>query len=63
MTENGLMLSTLEFWHNVMAINLWGQIYSAREVTRFGVRVNCVCPGPTDTPLFHAATVQQQGIV
>lgn len=24
----------------------------AREVTRYSVRVNCVCPGPTDTPLF-----------
>lgn len=24
----------------------------AREVTRHNVRVNCVCPGPTDTPLF-----------
>lgn len=24
----------------------------AREVTRKNVRVNCVCPGPTDTPLF-----------
>ena len=24
----------------------------AREVTRNGIRVNCVCPGPTDTPLF-----------
>lgn len=24
----------------------------AREVVRKGVRVNCVCPGPTETPLF-----------
>ena len=24
----------------------------AREMTRKHVRVNCVCPGPTDTPLF-----------
>ena len=24
----------------------------AREVVRHNVRVNCVCPGPTDTPLF-----------
>jgi 2-hydroxycyclohexanecarboxyl-CoA dehydrogenase len=24
----------------------------AREVVRYKVRVNCVCPGPTDTPLF-----------
>jgi len=24
----------------------------AREVTRKNVRVNCVCPGQTDTPLF-----------
>jgi 2-hydroxycyclohexanecarboxyl-CoA dehydrogenase len=24
----------------------------AREVVRKGVAVNCVCPGPTDTPLF-----------
>lgn len=24
----------------------------AREMTRKGVRVNCICPGPTDTPLF-----------
>ncbi|MGH3261320.1 MAG: SDR family NAD(P)-dependent oxidoreductase [Trebonia sp.] len=24
----------------------------AREVARDGVNVNCVCPGPTDTPLF-----------
>jgi 2-hydroxycyclohexanecarboxyl-CoA dehydrogenase len=26
----------------------------AREMTRKLVRVNCVCPGPTDTPLFAA---------
>ncbi|MEQ1611707.1 MAG: SDR family NAD(P)-dependent oxidoreductase [Hyphomicrobiaceae bacterium] len=24
----------------------------AREVVRNNVRVNCICPGPTDTPLF-----------
>ncbi len=24
----------------------------AREVVRNSIRVNCVCPGPTDTPLF-----------
>jgi 2-hydroxycyclohexanecarboxyl-CoA dehydrogenase len=28
----------------------------AREVTRKNVRVNCVCPGPTDTPLFATHT-------
>ena len=26
----------------------------ARETARFRINVNCVCPGPTDTPLFHA---------
>jgi len=26
----------------------------AREVARYTINVNCVCPGPTDTPLFHA---------
>ena len=26
----------------------------AREMARYGITVNCVCPGPTDTPLFHA---------
>lgn len=26
----------------------------AREMARYKVRVNCVCPGPTDTPMFHA---------
>ncbi len=25
----------------------------AREVARFGITVNCVCPGPSDTPLFR----------
>ncbi len=26
----------------------------AREVSRFNITVNCVCPGPTDTPLMDA---------
>jgi 2-hydroxycyclohexanecarboxyl-CoA dehydrogenase len=26
----------------------------ARETARYSINVNCVCPGPTDTPLFHA---------
>ncbi len=26
----------------------------AREMARNRINVNCVCPGPTDTPLFHA---------
>ncbi len=25
----------------------------AREMARYGINVNCVCPGPADTPLFH----------
>ena len=25
----------------------------AREMARFHINVNCVCPGPTDTPLFQ----------
>lgn len=25
----------------------------AREVARYEITANCVCPGPTDTPLFH----------
>jgi 2-hydroxycyclohexanecarboxyl-CoA dehydrogenase len=26
----------------------------AREMARYAITVNCVCPGPTDTPLFAA---------
>ena len=26
----------------------------AREVARYGICVNCVCPGPTDTPLMES---------
>jgi 2-hydroxycyclohexanecarboxyl-CoA dehydrogenase len=26
----------------------------AREMARYRINVNCVCPGPTDTPLFAA---------
>ena len=26
----------------------------AREMARFNITVNCVCPGPTDTPLLAA---------
>jgi 2-hydroxycyclohexanecarboxyl-CoA dehydrogenase len=26
----------------------------AREMARYGINVNCVCPGPTDTPLLAA---------
>jgi 2-hydroxycyclohexanecarboxyl-CoA dehydrogenase len=26
----------------------------ARELARYRINVNCVCPGPTDTPLFSA---------
>ncbi len=26
----------------------------AREMARHGINVNCVCPGPTDTPMFQA---------
>jgi len=25
----------------------------AREVARFNINVNCICPGPTDTPLYQ----------
>ena len=33
----------------------------AREVARHGIRVNCVCPGPTDTPLLRRITEGDQG--
>jgi 2-hydroxycyclohexanecarboxyl-CoA dehydrogenase len=26
----------------------------AREMARYQININCVCPGPTDTPLFQA---------
>ncbi|MDP2935588.1 MAG: glucose 1-dehydrogenase [Dehalococcoidia bacterium] len=26
----------------------------AREMARYGINVNCVCPGPTDTPLLRS---------
>lgn len=26
----------------------------AREMARYNINVNCVCPGPTDTPLFRS---------
>jgi 2-hydroxycyclohexanecarboxyl-CoA dehydrogenase len=26
----------------------------ARELARYQITANCVCPGPTDTPLFHS---------
>ncbi len=32
----------------------------AREMTRNKVRVNCICPGPTDTPLFATQTEKMQ---
>jgi 2-hydroxycyclohexanecarboxyl-CoA dehydrogenase len=31
----------------------------AREMARYQVRVNCVCPGPTDTPMFHAQEIER----
>jgi 2-hydroxycyclohexanecarboxyl-CoA dehydrogenase len=32
----------------------------AREMARHAIRVNCVCPGPTDTPLFRSQPVKMQ---
>ena len=33
----------------------------AREMARYAINVNCVCPGPTETPLFatHSEKAQQ----
>lgn len=33
----------------------------ARETARHGIRVNCVCPGPTDTPLLKSITQGEKG--
>jgi 2-hydroxycyclohexanecarboxyl-CoA dehydrogenase len=33
----------------------------AREGARHKITVNCVCPGPTDTPLFHANPERMRG--
>jgi 2-hydroxycyclohexanecarboxyl-CoA dehydrogenase len=32
----------------------------ARELARHQIRVNCVCPGPTDTPLFRSQPQKMQ---
>lgn len=34
----------------------------AREVARHGITVNCVCPGPTDTPLLQQVADASQGL-
>lgn len=31
----------------------------ARETARYGIRCNCVAPGPTETPLFKGATPEK----
>jgi 2-hydroxycyclohexanecarboxyl-CoA dehydrogenase len=36
----------------------------AREMARYRIAVNCVCPGPTDTPLFRSLPERlQEGLV
>lgn len=36
----------------------------AREMARYGITVNCVCPGPTDTPLFRSHSEKaQEGLI
>jgi 2-hydroxycyclohexanecarboxyl-CoA dehydrogenase len=32
----------------------------AREMARYNINVNCVCPGPTDTPLLRAVPEKHQ---
>jgi len=32
----------------------------ARELAAYGINVNCVCPGPTDTPLFRSLPEKMQ---
>lgn len=32
----------------------------AREMARYKINVNCVCPGPTDTPMFRRASENLQ---
>jgi len=32
----------------------------ARELAGYGINVNCVCPGPTDTPLFRSLPEKMQ---
>src|SRR3989442_19235 len=33
----------------------------AREMARHGIRANCVCPGPTDTPLLEEIRSEETG--
>ena len=33
----------------------------ARELARYQINVNCVCPGPTDTPLFQRQPERMKG--
>lgn len=35
----------------------------AREMAKHGITVNCVCPGPTDTPLFRAQPEKLQEVL
>lgn len=33
----------------------------AREMARYGINVNCVCPGPTETPMVRNFMASEQG--